>query len=115
MAGVVVVADAPEEHRLFFEAFSGGAAEALDGGFNIVTRRGTIDVVTPVVFTHRFGLKAPDTTRGARLAALRFRVADASVMQAAPELAGLAGEYAGNAAVIGPADAMGAALVFEPA
>jgi hypothetical protein len=77
--------------------------------------RGSIDVVTPAAFVHRFGVKAPDTARRARLAALRFQVADASLMQAASELAGLAGLYAGNPAVIGPEDAMGAVLVFEPA
>ena len=57
-------------------------------------------------------LKAP--AFGARLAALRFHVADASVLQAVPELAGLGGLYAGNATVIGAEDAMGAVLVFEP-
>jgi hypothetical protein len=41
--------------------------------------------------------------------------ADASLLQGALELAGMAGLYAGNAAVIGPEDAMGAVLVFEPA
>ena len=35
-------------------------------------------------------------------------------LQGAPEIAGLAGLYAGNAAVIGQEDAMGAVLVFEP-
>ena len=34
--------------------------------------------------------------------------------RSAPELAGIAGLYAGNAAVIGADDAMGAVLVFEP-
>jgi hypothetical protein len=36
-------------------------------------------------------------------------------LQGAPELAGIAGLYVGNAAVIGSEDAMGAILVFEPA
>lgn len=115
VAGVVTVADQPAQHRGFFEAYTGGPASAIDGGFTIVTPRGSIDVVTPAAFIHRFGVKAPDTARGARLAALRFQVADASLMQAASELAGLAGLYAGNPAVIGPEDAMGAVLVFEPA
>jgi hypothetical protein len=42
-------------------------------------------------------------------------VADADRVQALPELAGIAGLYAGNAAVVGREDAMGAVLVFEPA
>jgi hypothetical protein len=48
-----------------------------------------------------------------RLAALRFTAADASLLQAVPEQAGMAGLYAGNATVIGPNDARGAVLVFE--
>jgi hypothetical protein len=36
-------------------------------------------------------------------------------LQAAPELAGIAGLYVGNAAIVGSEDAMGAILVFEPA
>lgn len=115
VAGVVAVADVPEQHLSFFEAYTGAPAGAADGGFTIPTPRGALDVITPSAFVHRFGVKAPDTSRGARLAALRIRVADASVMQAAPELAGLGGLYAGEATVIGAEDAMGAVLVFEPA
>jgi hypothetical protein len=115
VAGVVAVADAPEQHLGFFEAYTGASAGAADGGFTIPTPRGAIDVITPTAFVDRFGVKAPVTCRGARLAALRIRVSDASLMQALPELAGLAGLYAGNSAVVGADDAMGAVLVFEQA
>ena len=71
-------------------------------------------MMTPAAFLARFGVKAPDMARGARLAAMRFAVADASLLQDVPELAGIAGLYAGNAAVIGAEDAMGAVMVFEP-
>jgi hypothetical protein len=54
-------------------------------------------------------------SRGARLAALRFAVTSPSRLQALPELAGVAGLYVGNDAIIGSEDAMGAVLVFEPA
>ena len=84
-------------------------------GFTIATPRGAIEVTTPAAFLHRYGVSAPDVSRGARLAALRFATKDASLLQGAPEFAGLAGLYAGNAAVIGPQDAMGAVLVFESA
>lgn len=114
VAGVVAVADVPDDHRTFFEAYAGAPAASIENGFTIATPRGAIDVLTPAAFTHRFGVKVPDTKRGARLAALRFHVADASVLQAVPELAGLGGLYAGNATVIGAEDAMGAVLVFEP-
>jgi catechol 2,3-dioxygenase-like lactoylglutathione lyase family enzyme len=115
VAGVVAVADQPEQHRPFFETLTGAQAATIDGGFAIALPRGTFDMLTPATFLHRFGVKAPDTSRGARLAALRLAVADASLLEAVPDLAGLGGLYAGNSTVIGSEDAMGAVLVFEPA
>jgi catechol 2,3-dioxygenase-like lactoylglutathione lyase family enzyme len=115
IAGVVVVAAEPERQRDFFAGFVGAPAASVDGGFAIATPRGSIEVLTPAAYTARFGVARPDLARGPRLAALRFAVADASLLQGAPELAGLAGLYAGNAAVIGPPDAMGATLIFESA
>jgi catechol 2,3-dioxygenase-like lactoylglutathione lyase family enzyme len=114
VAGVVVVADQPGQHRQFFETFAGASAVAGSDGFAITTPRGAIDVVTPAAFLRRFGVKPPEMTRGARLAALRLAVTQPSRLQAAPELAGIAGLYVGNAAIIGSEDAMGAVLVFEP-
>ena len=113
VAGVVFVGDAPERHRGFLEKFSGGKAQQAASGFSIATPRGTIDMTTPEGFVARFGVKPPQTTRVPRLAALRFAVADASLLQNLPELAGIAGLYQGNGAVIGAEDAMGAVLVFE--
>jgi catechol 2,3-dioxygenase-like lactoylglutathione lyase family enzyme len=114
IAGTVAVAQDPARHRKFMEAFSGVTAKQNGEGFVIETPRGVIEVTTPAAFLHRFGIKAPDVSQGMRLATLRFATEDASLLQGAPELAGLAGLYAGNAAVIGPDDAMGAVLVFEP-
>lgn len=114
VAGVVAVAEDPEEHRSFFQSFANVDAAAVAGGFALVTPRGVIEVMTPDAFLSRFGVAPPDVSRGARLAALRFAVADASLLQAMPERAGIAGLYAGNAAVVGREDAMGAVLVFEP-
>lgn len=113
VAGVVLVADEPGRHRAFMEAFADGKAASSQDGFTIATPRGAIEMVTPAAFTRRFGVAAPDTARGARLAAIRFSVADASLLQDVPELAGIAGLYEGNAAVIGADDAMGAVIVFE--
>jgi len=115
VAGVIAVAEEPARHLDFMQSFAGAAAQTGKDGFKIETPRGAIEVVTPAVFLHRYGVQAPDVSRGARLAALRFAAADASLLQGVPELAGMAGLYAGNAAVIGPEDAMGAVLVFEPA
>lgn len=115
VAGVVIVAEQPERHRPFFEVFSDGRASAAVDGFAIATPRGAIEVVTPAAFLRRFGVKAPDMSRGGRLAALRFAAASPSRLQALPELAGIAGLYVGNDAIIGSEDAMGVVLVFEPA
>jgi len=114
VSGIVVVAGEPTQHRKFMQSFAGAAAKPDDDGFAIATTQGAIDVMSPAAFTRRFGVAAPDTSRSARLAAIRFTMADASLLQAAPELAGIAGLYAGNPAVIGTGDAMGAVLVFEP-
>lgn len=116
VAGVVVVAEQPKEHQRFFELLAdAGATTASGEGFAIATPRGAIEVATPGAFLRRFGVKAPDMSRGARLAALRFPVTSPSRLQALPELAGIAGLYVGNDAIIGSEDAMGAVLVFEPA
>jgi catechol 2,3-dioxygenase-like lactoylglutathione lyase family enzyme len=115
IAGVVIAAETPARQRDFMQAFAGAEASDADDGFVIATPRGAIEVMTPDAFVARFGVAAPDVTRGARLAALRFTVADAGLLQGIPELAGIAGLYAGNAAAIGAEDAMGAVLLFEPA
>jgi catechol 2,3-dioxygenase-like lactoylglutathione lyase family enzyme len=114
IAGVIAVADEPESHRAFMQVFVDAQATTAKDGFTIATPRGVIDMMTPAAFVGRFGVKAPDSAGGARLAAIRFVVADASLLQNVPELAGIAGIYAGNAAVIGSEDAMGAVIVFEP-
>jgi catechol 2,3-dioxygenase-like lactoylglutathione lyase family enzyme len=72
VAGAVAVADDPARHRAFFEAFTGGEAIATDGGFSIVTPRGTIDLLTPTAFSRRYKAAPPATAGGARLAALRL-------------------------------------------
>lgn len=115
VAGVVIVAEQPEQHQRFFQVLGDAQAVAVADGFAIATPRGAIEVVTPTTFLRRFGVKAPDLSRGARLAALRLAVTSPSRLQALHELAGIAGLYVGNDAIIGSEDAMGAVLVFEPA
>jgi catechol 2,3-dioxygenase-like lactoylglutathione lyase family enzyme len=115
VAGVVAVSEEPERHLAFMQSFVGASATINEAGFAIATPRGTIEVVTPAAFVRRFGVTPPDVSRGARLAALRFTAADASLVQSAPELAGIGGLYTENATVTGRRDAMGAVLVFEPA
>jgi catechol 2,3-dioxygenase-like lactoylglutathione lyase family enzyme len=113
IAGIVAVAAKPERHRAFLQTFTGAETKSANGGFAIATPRGTIEMTTPEAFVARFGVAAPDVGNGARLAAIRFAAADGERLQSLPELAGMAGLYAKNAAVVGADDAMGAVLVFE--
>lgn len=93
VAGVVAVAEQPSRHRDFLLAFTGAASAHDTGdGFTIDLPRGAIEMTTPAAFERRFGLPAPDASRGARLAALRF---------------------SGRALARGQQPAMGAVLVFE--
>ncbi|HEY6023336.1 MAG TPA: VOC family protein, partial [Pseudolabrys sp.] len=115
VAGVVLVAQNPAGQLDFMRAFVGtDKSQATREGVTIKTPRGDIDVVTPIGFLQRFGVAPPQVSYGARLAALRFSVADASLLADSPTEAGIAGLYAENATVIGREDAMGAVLVFEP-
>jgi hypothetical protein len=115
VTGVVLVAQDPGRHANFLSAFAGvGAGHTTPHGLTIKTPRGDIDVMTPAAFVQRFGVAAPDVSHGAKLAALRFLVADASLLAGIPGEAGIAGLYAENSTVIGHEDAMGAILVFEP-
>lgn len=115
IAGVVAVAERPEQHRAFMQMFAGAPATAQDGGFAIATARGAIEMMNPAAFVGRFGVAAPNVSRGARLAALRFAATDRSRLQGLPEHAGIAGLEAGNRTIVGRNDAMGAVLVFEVA
>ncbi len=93
IAGVVMVADEPALHRDFLLAFTGEEkTETTGDGFIIALPRGAIDMVTPEAFTRRFDMPAPDTSRGARLAAMRF---------------------SGATVTEGKQTALGAGLVFE--
>lgn len=114
VAGVVLVAQDPGSHARFLAAFANAESHVSVNALMIKTPRGNIEVVTPATFLERFGVSAPDVSLGARLAALRFSMADASLLAGIPGEASIAGLYAENSTVIGREDAMGAVLVFEP-
>jgi hypothetical protein len=116
IAGVVMVADEPAAHRDFLLAFAGvESARSVGDGFAIDTPRGTIDTMTPVDFRRRFGIAAPDTSRGARLAAIRFALGETmAAAERGLQQAEVVAQRVGGMIVIGPAAALGATLVFEP-
>lgn len=115
IAGAVVVANTPGSHREFMQAFFGAPAQDVEGGIAVEISQGVVEVLTPASFTDRYGVAAPDTGHGARLAALRFAVGDPARLQGLPRAGRMAGADSPGRVVIGAADAMGAVLVFERA
>ncbi len=116
IAGIVLVADRPDNHRTFLSAFTGaGELPATTSGVVAKTPRGEIEIMPPAVFARRFGAAPPDTTRGARLAALRFAVRDITAARAALSAGEVGFSEQAHRLVIGPDIASGATLVFEGA
>jgi len=111
VAGVVLVAENPADHHVFFKAFAGlSDLQSSSAGITLTTPRGEIQVMEPSAYAQHFGAAPPDLARGMRLAALRFAVRDKAAARAA--LAGNASEHMGKL-IVGPAAAGGATLVFE--
>jgi glyoxalase-like protein len=114
IAGAVLVAENPTDHHIFLTAFSG--VRELHAGSGVLTARtsrGDIRIMDRAAFQTRFGVEAPDTSGGARLAAVRFTVRDRKALHQALSAGGVASlEHMGQT-VIAPAAAMGATLVFE--
>lgn len=115
VAGVVLVADNPSDHHIFLEAFTGQRnLLATSAGLSVKTPRGEIQMMEANAFRDRFGTEPPDTARGARLAAIRFAVRDLDAAAKRIEAEGIASSSRMGRVVVGPHNAMGATLVFEP-
>jgi hypothetical protein len=114
IAGAVLVAENPTDHHIFLTAFSGvRELHAGSGLLTAPTARGDIRIMDRAAFQTRFGLEPPDTSSGARFAAVRFTVRERKVLHHALTASGIAfSEHMGQT-VIAPAAAMGATLVFE--
>jgi hypothetical protein len=113
VAGVVLVAENPADHHVFLEAFSGVRdLHATSAGIALATPRGTIEVMNPLAYADHFGVQPPDTTEGARLAALRFSVRDMAVVEAISKKAAIQYTKRMDRLVVGPDVAMGASLIF---
>src|SRR6185437_6657903 len=82
VAGIVIVAAEPSRHRDFLSAFvrsrdwQVGAA-----GFALATPRGTIEIMNPAGYARQYGVDAPNTASGARLAAVRFAVSNVAAAE----------------------------------
>ena len=112
LEAAVLVADKPAEHRAFLAAFAGGVS-ATSSGISAATPRGEISVMDAGAFARHFGTEPPDTSRSARLAALRFRVRDRAALNAALKAGGIAARAEPSKIVVGPEIALGATLVFD--
>jgi hypothetical protein len=115
IAGIVLVADRPQDHRAFLSVFTGRDATATPFGIVARTPRGDIDVMEPASFARCFDVTLPDTARGARLAALRFTVGDRAAARAALQRGNIGLSEQAQQLVVGPDSAFGATLVFEAA
>jgi catechol 2,3-dioxygenase-like lactoylglutathione lyase family enzyme len=114
IAGAVLVAENPTDHHIFLTAFSGvRELHAGSGVLTAPTSRGDIRIMDRAAFQTRFGLEPPDTSSGARLAAVRFTVRERKMLHDTLTAGGIGySEHMGQT-VISPAAAMGATLVFE--
>jgi hypothetical protein len=108
----VLVAENPGEHHAFLSAFAGDVS-ATSSGITASTQRGDISVMDAATFRRHFGTEPPNISRGARLAALRFRVRDRAVLGAALKAGGIAARADPSRTVIAPEVALGATLVFD--
>ena len=114
VAGIVMVADNPGDHRMFLETFTGQRAVlATSAVLSIKTPRGEIHVMQPAAFRDRFEVDPPTTEHGGRLAALRFSLRDIDGLEARLRAESIPGSSDTGRIVVGPDRALGAALVFE--
>ena len=115
IAGIVLVADRPHDHRSFLSAFTGAEVMATASGIAAQTPRGAVEVMEPASFVRRFDVAPPPTAPGARLAALRLSVGDMTAARTVLQAGRVSfSEYA-QQLVVGPDIAFGATLVFEGA
>src|SRR5215468_625912 len=112
--GVVLVADNPSDHHIFLSAFTGVRdLHATSSGVIASTARGDIKVMDPAAFRSHFGSEPPDISRGARIAAMQFRVRDRAALMATLDAGGIANSARMGSTIVAPETAMGATLAFS--
>lgn len=116
VGGVVMVADNPSDHHIFFSAFAGERElQSTSAGITVATPRGDIQVITPAAFSDHFGVAAPDVTGGGRLAALRLVSSDMKAAERCLSSGAFTPIQRMDRLVVPSDQALGAALVFEAA
>ena len=113
IAGVVLVADNPTDHHIFLSAFTGVRdLHATSNGVTASTPRGDVKVMDPAAFRSHFGTEPPDISKGARLAAMQFRVRDRTALMTALSSGGIASSFCMGSTIVVPEAAMGTTLAF---
>jgi catechol 2,3-dioxygenase-like lactoylglutathione lyase family enzyme len=116
IAAVVIVADDPAAHRDMLLAFTGAEHVREEGtGYSIALPRGALEIMTGTEFVRRYGIPAPETGGGARLAGLRFATANVAAARALFGAAGISTRHAAGSLVVPAATGMGAMLLFAGA
>jgi catechol 2,3-dioxygenase-like lactoylglutathione lyase family enzyme len=116
IAGIVLVAENPSDHHIFLSAFTGVRdLHASSSGVIAAIPRGDIRIMFPAAFEDHYKVAAPDIAEGMRLAALRFTVGGQAPLEQALTHGGIAFARQMDMAIVAPADAMGATLVFAQA
>jgi catechol 2,3-dioxygenase-like lactoylglutathione lyase family enzyme len=119
IAGVVMVAENPADHHVFLKAFAGvGDLKSTSHGIRIETPRGEIQVMDPQTYRLLLAATPPDVTRGARLAAIRFSLADTADLKLALDKSalgkgGIVPTERMGSLIVPPDVAHGATLIFE--
>ena len=113
VAGIILVAERPQDHREFMRAFSGAGDLETNSGFVAKTPRGEIQVMTPSAYRTHTAAEPPDGARGARLAAVRFAVPDTTKAISICRGNGVEVIEHDGRAVIQRHAAFGATLIFE--
>ncbi len=113
VAGVVIAAAKPADHRSFLKSFT-GASEIETNGVAVTakTGRGDITIVDPVGFNRLFGSAPPPAKDGARLAAIRFEASDLAATEELLRSAKIPFNTDGRQAVVSGDAAFGASIVF---
>jgi catechol 2,3-dioxygenase-like lactoylglutathione lyase family enzyme len=116
IAGLVLVAENPADHHIFLSAYSGRRElQSTSTGVTVETARGELQVMDPAAFRSHFAQEPPDVSRGARIAAVRFAVRDLASAERTISAARVPLQKHMGRAIVGPASAHGATLVFEQA
>jgi len=113
LAAIVLVADNPTDHHIFLSAFTGVRdLHATSSGVTAATPRGDVKVMDPAAFRSHFGTEPPDISKGARLAAVQFRVSDRDALMAALHAGDIESSFCMGLTVVAPETATGATLAF---